>query len=537
MRQAELTAQLRKITSDMQRGDLRLAATEIARLKKTHSDTGDVWALDSEIAARERRLADALQAIDRAVDLQPDIPDRHVQRARCRILAGDTDGARDSANAALEFDISRLDHLLVLGGVLIRCDDHEAALQQYLRAEAITKDNVDVYRGLASVYRFLGRLDDAEAAANRAIALDPHDYEMIGLRSSLRTQTEEHNHVDELLRLKEAGTRHWRGAVHVNFSLAKEYEDLERYEESFAALQRGAQTKRKFTRYDLDDDLRIFDSLRQAFTHDTIARFESKGAKSNAPIFVLGMPRTGSTLVERIISSHSAVQSAGELSVFSIEMMKMIEETNNSKPINRLDLAKLATELPLAELGNRYLAEVEPVRNGKSHFVDKLPLNSLNIGLIYGALPNSKVVHVVRNPMDACYAMYKYLFKNGYPFSYDLNELAAYYTEYFRLMEHWRDILPDGWIYDIRYEDVVADLSGEARKLIAHLRLDWEDACENFHASRHASTTGSASQVRKPVYGSSVGKWKKFEQQLEPLRLALEESGVISARTQNERTD
>lgn len=528
MRQSDLQDKLRSISSEMQRGDLPRAATGIARLKSTHGDVGDVWALDSEIATRQRRLADALKAIDRAVELEPDIPDRHVQRARCCILVGDTDSARTSAYKALQFEISRLDHLLVLGGVLVRCDEHDEALRQYLRAQSISKNNVDVYRGLASVYRFLGRINDAEDAANRAIELDPHDYEMIGLRSSLRTQTEDKNHIEQLKRLQESGTKHWRGSVHIDYALAKEYEDLGRYTESFVALEQGATTKRKFTKYDIDDDLKIFGSLRQAFTRETIDKFAGGGAKSSAPIFVLGMPRTGSTLVERIISSHSKVQSAGELSVFSIQMMKMIDERRRGNPVNRLELAEVAAELPLAELGERYLTDVEPIRDGKPYFVDKLPLNSLNIGLIFGALPNAKIVHVVRDPMDACYAMYKYLFKNGYPFSYDLEELAAYYAEYFRLMQHWRDVLPDGWIYDIRYEDVVADLSGEARGLIQYLGLEWEDACELFHASRHASTTGSASQVRKPVYGTSVGKWKRFEQQLEPLRLALEQAGVLS---------
>lgn len=530
MNRADLVTELQQITAAMQKGRLAAAARRIAELKKTDSDVGDVWALDSEIASRQRRMADAMVAIDRAVELEPNTPDRHVQRARCCILVGDTDSARDSAYLALKFDIPRLDHLLILGGVLVRCDEHEEALRQYLKAEAISKNSVDVYRGLASVYRFLGHQNDAEIAANRAIHLDPHDYEMIGLRSSLRTQAEDNNHVDQLTGLLEAGIRNWRGTVHVNYALAKEYEDLERFELSFAALERGASTKRKFTKYDLNDDLKIFDSLKNAFTRELIDRFQGKGLQRNDPIFILGMPRTGSTLIERIVSSHSQVQSAGELSSFSIEMMRMIDERKSERSIDRLQLAQLATELPLEELGTRYLAAVEPIRDGSAYFVDKLPLNSLNIGLIFGAFPAAKVVHVVRDPMDACYAMYKYLFKNGYPFSYDLKELAAYYGEYFHLMQHWRDILPNGWIYDVHYEDLVSDLPGESRKLIEHLGLTWEDACESFHASRHASTTGSASQVRKPVYRSSVGKWRNFEHQLAPLKLALEESGALPRR-------
>lgn len=527
MSPSDVKAQLRQISSLMQGGDLERAGTRIARLKKTHPLSADLWALDSEIAVRQRRLTDAIEAIDQAVALEPDNPNRHIQRARCCVLTGDTDGARESAFYALRFDIRRLDYLLVLGGVLVRCDEHDKALPQYLRAEEISNTNADVHRGLASVYRFLGRADEAETAANRAIELDPHDYETIGLRSSLRMQTPDSNHVDELVSLRAGGVKHWRGAVHLDYALAKEYEDLQRYEESFSALQRGAAIKRKFTKYDLADDLKIFDRLRETFTPDTVSRLAGSGLDDDAPIFVLGMPRTGSTLIERIISSHSEVQNAGELSTFSVEMMRMVSEKRGGKSFERRDLPRLASELPLCELGERYLTAVESVRKGKKHFVDKLPLNSLNIGLIFGALPNAKVIHVIRDPMDACYAMYKYLFKNGYPFSYDLEELAAYYAEYFQLMQHWREVLPDGWIYDIRYEDVVADLPGEARKLIQRLGLAWEESCELFHMNQHASTTGSASQVRKPVYGSSVGKWRNFERQLRPLRDSLERSGVV----------
>jgi hypothetical protein len=237
------------------------------------------------------------------------------------------------------------------------------------------------------------------------------------------------------------------------------------------------------------------------------------------------MPLTGSTLVERIISSHSQVQNAGELSTLSIEMVKMVEE-QRAAAVDRLALPEKAAALPLQELGQRYLDAVAPARDGSPRFVDKLPMNSLNIGLIHGAFPNARIVHVVRHPMDACYAMYKYLFKHGYPFSYDLSELASYYSHYYALMAHWREVLPRGRIYDVHYEAVVDDVSGQARSLIEHLGLPWEPACETFHASQHASTTGSASQVRQPVYRSSVGKWRNVEAQLQPLADALGAQGI-----------
>ncbi|MEQ9209405.1 MAG: sulfotransferase, partial [Pseudomonadales bacterium] len=234
--------------------------------------------------------------------------------------------------------------------------------------------------------------------------------------------------------------------------------------------------------------MKIFSTLKLAFSKRTIERFDNDGDPSAEPIFVIGMPRTGSTLVERIITSHSMAQSCGELSTFSVEMMNLIER--ESQPIGgRLGLAARAAQVSLKEMGANYLRGVAPIRDGSPRFVDKLPMNSLNVGLIHGAFPNAKIIHVVRNPMDACFAIYKFLFKNGYPFSYDLQDLATYYAEHYHLMEHWRKVLPANRIYDIHYEQVVEDLSGQARQLIKFLELPWEESCKEFHLNQQVSTT------------------------------------------------
>jgi len=521
----ELESRLRAVVACLQRNDLKAARSDVEALKSGHPQVGDVWALDGEIALREGRLPDAQAAVDRAAALEPGLAERHVQRARCLVLAGRTAEARDAAREALRLGVARLDHLLVLGGVLVRCGEQQQALEVYLKALALAPENADVHRGLASVYRYLGDLGRAESACDAAIRLDPDDYETIGLRSSLRTVTPEDNHVDALRALEARGARNWRGAVHVAYALAKEYEDLGRGCESFECLQRGAGIKRRHTRYDLKDDLAIFPALREAFPASRMAA-SAGGHDTRAPIFVVGMPRTGSTLVERIMSSHGQVQSLGELNTLSLAMMRLVEQAQAGARIERKRLPQLAAALPMRDLAERYLQDVAPLRDSRPRFVDKLPLNCLNIGLIHLAMPDAAIVHVVRDPLDACYAMFKYLFRNGYPFSYDLEELGAYYAEYYRLMEHWRAVLPAGRLYDIRYEDVVADLPGEARKLIAHLGLPWDPRCEQFHANRNPSMTGSAAQVRRPVYATSVGRWKNLAQELAPLRRALAAGGV-----------
>lgn len=513
----------------MERGELARAREVTARLKGRRGADPVVWALASEISLRLGRLDDALAELDEALRLDPRNPRRHAQRARCAILAGRADDARASVALALEHGVARVDDLLLLASVLVRCDDQAGALRLYLQAERLAPERAEVQRGLATVYRFVGEIDLAEKACDRAIAADPHDYEMLNLRSTLRRQRPDANHVEELKALLAGGTiRDWRGAVQVGYALAKELEDLGDYTGAFRYLKAAASVRRRNTRYDVADDVRIFDALRAAFTADALAahRGRGRGHDSTAPIFVLGLPRTGSTLIERIISSHSAVSTAGELNDFAVEMLSLVREAHGDTLPDRLALPAASLRIDHRELGHRYLASAQPRAPGAARFIDKLPLNSLYVGLIHLALPNARIVHVRRHPVDTCFAMYKYLFKNAYPFSYDLDELAAYYVAHHRLMDHWRAVLPPGAWHEIHYEDVVADQEGATRRLLEYLGLPWEDACLQHERNAQPSTTGSASQVRQPIYASSIGHWRHFEHQLEPLVARLRDAGI-----------
>ena len=471
-------------------------------------------------------MGHAWTEVNRAVNLDAHNARRHVQRARCAILGGLVTDAKQSADAASKAGVTEVDDQLMLASVLVRCDDYEGALAWYKKAEAIQPNRNELQRGLASVYRFLGDIDKAGQACNKALAADPHDYEMLNLRSSLRRQTIEDNHIKELKGRLEKGVRNWRGAVQVAYAVSKELEDIEEYDEAFEYLGKGASLRRKTLKYDLKDDIKIFSAIKNAFTGEAMEAAAGHGYTSDAPIFILGLPRTGSTLVERIISSHSMVVTAGELNDFALELLKLTGAVNNGRQPARLDLPKASLVVDMHNLGQNYINAVKPLANEKSRFIDKLPLNSLYVGLIYLALPQAKVVHVNRHPVDTCFAIYKYHFKNAYPFSYDLDELSEYYIQHHRLVEHWREVLPDGWMYDIRYEDIVTDQTRATEKLLDYLDLEWEDSCLEFHLNEQASTTGSASQVRQPLYKSSVGKWSCYENQLRPMIDKLKAAGI-----------
>jgi len=209
---------------------------------------------------------------------------------------------------------------------------------------------------------------------------------------------------------------------------------------------------------------------------------------------------------------------------FALALMDAVRRASGRDKVPRRELVALSATLDFASLGRDYLERARAVA-GAGRFIDKMPLNYLYCGLIRRALPQATIIHMTRHPMAAGYAMYKTLFKDGYPFSYDLADIARYYIAYRRLMDHWRSTMPGG-IYDLSYEALVADQAGETRKLLAYCGLEWEDACAEFHRNPSASTTASASQVRRPIYDSSVAQWRHYEAQLVPLRDALEAAGI-----------
>ena len=314
------------------------------------------------------------------------------------------------------------------------------------------------------------------------------------------------------------------GQVQLHFALAKELEDLGEFEQSFASLKQGAHIKRRHMRYGVETDLQIMEKIRDVYTHDL---FDGRiaGCPSPNAIFILGMPRTGTTLVERILGSHSRVLSAGELNDFSLQLIRLVKSAFKPVSASRTEFVELTARLDFRALGEAYIHATQPVRGASPFFIDKLPFNFLYAGLIHLALPRAKIVNLQRHPMDTCYAVYKQLFKDAYPFSYDLDELAQYYIAYHQLMRHWNAIMP-GVIHTIHYEDVVADIETQSRRLLAYCDLPWENQCLRFYENSSASTTASATQVRQPIYNSSVAKWRHYETQLAPLRARLENAGI-----------
>ena len=483
--------------------------------------------------ARDWRAA--LEAIDRALDLQPGDPSFHIHRAQCLLALGRCVEALEAAQAA---ERCAPDNALIwdsIGTLRSFARDQRGALAAYDRAVALAPLDPRFAYNRASVRRFLGDLAGAEADYDRVISLKRLDFEAYLNRSELRMQSTARNHVAELESLLPETRRDWRGEVQIRFALAKEYEDLGEYARSFEHLQSGARRRREHLQYDVATDVATAGWIMSAYPHPTgdvvpearesTPRGVATPASGDDPIFIVGLPRSGSSLVERILSSHSAVASAGELDCFALGLTDAVRRRCGRAQIPRRELVAISATLDFPALGHDYLERARAAFGGTGCFIDKMPLNYLYCGLIRRALPRARIIHVYRRPMAAGYAMYKTLFKSGYPFSYDLGEIARYYAAYRRLMDHWRRTMP-GVVHEASYEALVADQLGETRKLLEYCGLEWEDACVAFHRNPAPITTASASQVRRPLYDSPVSLWRHYEPQLAELKAALAAEGI-----------
>ena len=407
------------------------------------------------------------------------------------------------------------------GTVLNSLGEYEAAELFFERAHEMSPQNPSALMNLGNVRVFLGKIDDAVALFKRAIDLEPNSAQCHwGLANSAKAKDD--THIKTMQGLVESGRQSKRSQGFLHYAIGKENEDLGNWPEAFSAFTQGARARRETVEFNEADETAMFEAIKETYTAQWLANCPA-GAEDPAPIFVLGQPRTGTTLIERVITSHSQVYSAGELQQFGLAVRRASRHADPKRFSKELFIAA-ATVNP-AEIGNMYLRSTAKLRDKSPFFVDKLPVNYLNIPLILAALPKAKIVHLVRGPMDACFASFKQLFADAYLHSYDQSEMARHHARYRDLMAHFRQEFP-GRIVDISYEDTARDLEPNARKLINALKLDWEDACLNFHESSSGVATASSVQVREPAHTRSIGRWRRYETELLPMMGELTRLGV-----------
>jgi tetratricopeptide (TPR) repeat protein len=434
------------------------------------------------------------------------------------INAGDISRARETLRAVAEGE-AKVGALQALAERYIQLGLFTEADGLYRRALKLAPDDAGLLYNAATAAIALGRMAEAEDWLDRVITLNPSDYDAYYNRATLRRWTKADNHIEAMEGLLKAGIPDHKGAVQLFYALAKEYEDLGDPTNAFAHLRRGASLRASMMRYDVRHDVATMAKIADVFS-GTGSNAPEPATAGSYPVFIVGMPRTGTTLVDRILGSHSKVASLGEIGDLASAIVRL-----SGPAATRMELIEKSARLDFAALGAQYRSSTTGRGLKAPVLVDKTPSNFLYLGLIAQAMPEARIVHLRRHPVDTCFAVYKTLFRMGYPYSYRLDQLADYYIAYDRLMAHWHRVLP-GRILDVAYEDLVHDVEGESRKLLAHCGLAWQDGVLEFHNNRSASATASAAQVRRPVYQSSVGRWRAHEDGLAPLTERLRNAGI-----------
>ena len=473
--------------------------------------------------AEAGRVGAGIADIERAVELDPQGSYR-AQLARLQVMLRQDGAAAQTlaaAEGALPADALGRD---TLGCVYARLGEHAASVPHFRAAVQMAPGNVSFRYNLAAALNFIGDTDGAEAEAEALIALDPDYAKAHHMLAGLRKHSAERNHVERLTAAL-ARAQAPDARLLLGYALAKELEDIGDQQAAFGRLAAANAEHRVRLPYAFARDAANFDAIER--TWPKVAVSTVQGAPQDAPIFVIGMPRTGTTLVDRILSSHPEVWSAGELQAMPLAV-KLAAGTR-SRTVLDPETLEASVTADLGAIGRDYLARARThagAREGR--FVDKFPGNFHYAGFIARALPEARIVCLRRHPLDTVLANFRNLFaisSRYYDYSYDLMDIARYYVRFDRLMALWREALP-GRILELGYEDLVADQEGATRALLAHCGLAWDAACLDFHRNTAPVSTPSAAQVRRPMYKDSLARWTKHRDALAPVIAYFEQEGL-----------
>jgi len=509
------------------------------QLNKLYPNNGDGWHFTAQVALALGNLKAAKQSFKNACKLVPTRIAWKISLANTYYNLREIEQVKSSL-----LDVEKLTLTATLHNqvalLFSKIHLYEKSIEHYHKAITLEPSNYTHHYSLGAVHRYAGNLTLAEGYLTKAIEYKGNDIDAHALRVDLQKQTSDHNHIESLTALLEQNNATTqltaKDKVQINFALAKSYEDINDSTKSFEYLQQGTKLRRQHIEYNIKQDQIIMEDISHYFDQgwwsNTPAPRQSNVSEIMlTPIFVIGMPRTGSTLIDRILSTGKAVLNAGELSDFSRLITEQVQQTFGAEIKNKQHFIKAASQINFEKLGNDYLASVEAqfshlgLGENVHYFSDKLPFNFLYTGLIQKALPHAKIIHVTRDPMDTCYAVFKTLFQQAYPFSYEQKELAEYFIAYKQLMEHWQQ-LTELNIHTVSYEQLVAEPIKVAEQLYQFCGLTWQAEYADIQNNNAAVTTASASQVRQPIHKESLKKWRKYEQQLNPLKQKLEQAGL-----------
>lgn len=482
-----------------------------------------------------QRPAEAIDAFARALALDNDRYDAAIELANQHCVAQRHADAASLVGRYEDMLSNSPRYLHLAGSVYSRVGLPARAWPLYQRANAL-QPGIDLFQAsLGTCAMFLGKVDEARdiyrALLQRNPAHQRNHYQLAQLEKATDT-----THIEQMQEILRSSEQPPDRNIFLYYAIGKEFEDLERWEDAFRYFEQGGDAVRSVARYDIETDLAVVDRVIECCDADWLAGRSGRPCRERwgkTPIFVVGLPRSGTTLADRIISSHSRVASVDETQYMPMVIRRLSGIGGDDKMTAAMIEAAANTDIDA--IGNAYMEMLRHRLGVEPAFVDKLPFNALYLGFICKAFPDARIVLLQRNPLDSCFAMYKQVFLGAYKFSYSLENLGRFYVAYARLVEHWKETLGDCLI-ELQYETLVTRQEETTRDLLDGLGLDFEETCLAFDRNASAIATASSAQVREKIHTRSVGRWKQYAQQLRPLREQLEAAGIsIDAATDTGR--
>lgn len=506
-------------------------------------DPNDVKALRmlASLAIEAGRFKPARQMLTRAVELRPAYIPGWNELANLCMKQDRYDDALDAVQHALDIDPRMVHSWVVKGNTLTRAQRNEESLESYRKALEISPHSAGALSGMGHVLKTIGRQDESIEAYRKCIQAHPAFGEAYWSLANLKTFTFNDEEVQVMQQMVEDGNLADEARVNFFLSLGKHYENEQDYDRAFEHYRRGNDLRREHEIYDPVQTQVVHDRIIKVFDREFLKERAGWGDPDASPILIVGLPRSGSTLIEQILASHSMVEGTMELP----DLSRVISELSKRSPrgVEYPEAVEGLDQEKVRDLGQAYLQSTMRYRTGKAYFIDKMPNNFSSIGFLRLILPNAKVIDARRHPLDSCLGSYKQLFFKGQSFTYEQFELGHYYLQYRRIMEHWDEVLP-GKVLDVHYEKMVGDQEAQTRRLLEHCGLPWEDQCLRFYETERAINTASSEQVRQPIYTKAVNFWRNYEphlgeliQTLEPLLARLpEEDRPLSLQQTDLRT-
>ena len=524
-----VTPRHRTAAVDVCAGELDRAEQMLAADSRVDSDATSLRLL-AEIALRRRRPAEAVRLLTRSVQLQSG--DRNTFYALARALhdSGQYPAAIELLRNLLARDPADAAATNLLANACSAVGQHEVAAAMFARVLARTPDNPRIWIAFGDSLRALGRRQDSESAYRRATRDSPQFGEAWWSLANLKNCRFSAEEIATMSRQQARADLGDVDRLHLSFALGKALEDRGEWEESFAHYEQGNRLRRAMVEYRADATTEYVRRCTALFTREFFEARAGLGSRSSEPIFVVGLPRSGSTLVEQILASHPEVEGTSELP----DLIRLARAVTSGArdPADRRYPEVLSTldRGAWAALGDRYVDMTRSRRRTSArHFVDKMPNNWTHVGLIHLILPGAQIIDVRRSPMACCFAAYRQLFARGQPYTYDLVELGRYYRDYVSLMRHFDETLP-GRVHRVAYEDLVNDTERTVRALLDACKLAFDPRCLDFHMNKRIVNSASSEQVRQPIYREGLDLWRSYERWLDPLRSTLGDLADVEPR-------